>query len=38
MSITSTNAICISIQYKRKIKEIDQMHNTNFPFVRQLLE
>lgn len=38
MSIASTNAICISIQYKRKIKEIDQMHNTYFPFLRQLQE
>lgn len=38
MSIASTNAVCISIQYKRNIKEIDQMHNTYFPFPRQLQE
>lgn len=38
MSTASTNAVCISIQYKRNIKEIDQMHNTYFPFPRQLQE
>ena len=38
MSIASTDAICISIQYKRNIKEIDQMDNTYFPFSRQLQE